>query len=186
MRACVFACIACLHAVRGVQCTFAAVLLKLESNGATIAVLHRVSAQKAASVCSDRRPPWPLRSPFGARNGSFALWLMPRPRNIRRLVQVGPAKQPRRPVLDPRRIGRHEAVRPRAAVDAVEGHGSFPFLLSLRRPARWPGHGFELSSTLKTLQRAPNEASHPQQVEGNAQTRFRTGITQHKGKWLIV
>ena len=79
-----------------------------------------------------------LRSPFGARDGSFALWLMPRPRNIRRLVQVGPAKQPRRPVLDPRRIGRHEAVRPRAAVDAVEGHGSFPFLLSLRRPARWP------------------------------------------------
>eukprot|EP00964_Phaeocystis_antarctica_P000458 scaffold240_cov77-Phaeocystis_antarctica.AAC.3 len=51
---------------------------------------------------------------------------MPRPRNIRRLVQVGPAKQPRRPVLDPRRIGRHEAVRPRAAVDAVEGHGSSP------------------------------------------------------------
>ena len=58
-----------------------------------------------------------LRSPFGARDDSFALWLMPRPRNIRRLVQVGPAKQPRRPV-DPRRIGRHEAVRPRAAVDA--------------------------------------------------------------------
>ena len=57
-----------------------------------------------------------LRSPFGARDGSFAQ-IVPRPRNIRRLVQVDPAKQPRRPV-DPRRIGRHEAVRPRAAVDA--------------------------------------------------------------------
>ena len=57
-----------------------------------------------------------LRFPFGARDGSFAQ-IVPRPGNIRRLVQVGPAKQPRRPV-DPRRIGRHKTMRARAAVDA--------------------------------------------------------------------
>ena len=126
VRACGYACVrACVRAC-GVKCTFAAVSLKLEANGATIAVLHRVSAQKAASVCSDRRPPCVPRSAL-----ETAVLRRLFPVHVTSAVSFKPVQPSSR--ASSRRPSAYRPSQNDGCVpgqpSTLEGHGSFPFLM---------------------------------------------------------